>query len=152
MLSHRNVFMSTALTATVHVRRPGERVSALPFPHVYGNVVMKTCFLVGMTLITAERFDAGWALESIDRYQASLFEGVPTMYYCILMHPDLPHTDLGSLTRCTVGQTMPLTKIEAITEALGCPLLELWRMTEVAGPAISHSPYLPLCGIENQPE
>lgn len=145
MLSHRNVFMSTALTATVHVRRFGERVvSALPFPHVYGNVVMNACFLVGMTLITTERFDAGWALQSIEHYQANLFEGVPTMYYYMLMHPDLSHTNLGSLTRCTVGgQTMPVAKIEAITEAMGCPLLDLWGMTEVAGPAISHSPYLP---------
>ena len=145
MLSHRNVFMSTALTATVHVRQPGERVvSALPFPHVYGNVVMNACFLVGMTLITTERFDAGWALQSIERYKATLFEGVPTMFYYLLMHPDLPRSNLRSLTRCTVGgQTMPVAKIEAITEALGCPLLELWGMTEVAGPVISHSPYLP---------
>ncbi|WP_280327666.1 AMP-binding protein [Pseudomonas sp. BN102] len=145
MLSHRNVFMSTALTATVHVRRPGERVvSALPFPHVYGNVVMNACFLVGMTLISTERFDAGWALQSIERYQATLFEGVPTMFYYLLMHPDLPGSNLGSLTRCTVGgQTMPVAKIDAITTALGCPLLELWGMTEVAGPVISHSPYLP---------
>lgn len=145
MLSHRNVYMSTALTATMHVRRPGERVvSALPFPHVYGNVVMNACFLVGMTLITTERFDAGWALQSIERYQANLFEGVPTMFYYMLMHPDLPRSNLGSLSRCTVGgQTMPVTKIEEITKALGCPLLELWGMTEVAGPMISHSPYLP---------
>lgn len=145
MLSHRNVFMSTALTATVHVRQPGERVvSALPFPHVYGNVVMNACFLVGMTLISTERFDAGWALKSIERYQATLFEGVPTMFYYLLMHPDLPSADLRSLTRCTVGgQTMPVAKIDAITKTLGCPLLELWGMTEVAGPVISHSPYLP---------
>lgn len=145
MLSHRNVFMSTALTATVHVRRLGERVvSALPFPHVYGNVVMNACFLVGMTLITTERFDADWALKNIEHYQANLFEGVPTMFYYMLMHPDLSRTNLSSLTRCTVGgQTMPVAKIAAITKALGCPLLELWGMTEVAGPAISHSPYLP---------
>ncbi|QEY63046.1 long-chain fatty acid--CoA ligase [Metapseudomonas lalkuanensis] len=145
MLTHRNVFMSTALTATVHVRCPGERVvSALPFPHVYGNVVMNACFLVGMTLISTERFDADWALQSIERYKATLFEGVPTMFYYMLTHPSLSHTDLRSLTRCTVGgQTMPVAKIEAITKVLGCPLLELWGMTEVAGPVISHSPYLP---------
>lgn len=38
---------------------------------------------------------------------------------------------------------MPTAKIEEIVTAIGCPLLELWGMTEVAGPAISHSPYLP---------
>jgi long-chain acyl-CoA synthetase len=30
-----------------------------------------------------------------------------------------------------------------VEQAFGCPLLELWGMIEVAGPAISHSPYLP---------
>ncbi|WP_437882772.1 class I adenylate-forming enzyme family protein [Pseudomonas sp. LRF_L74] len=144
-LSHRCVYMSTALTATIHVRQRGERVvSVLPFPHVYGNVVMNACFLVGMTLISHERFDAGWALESIQRHRATLFEGVPTMYYYMLVHPRLDDFDLSSLLRCTVGgQTMPTAKIDAIVAALGCPLLELWGMTEVAGPAISHSPHLP---------
>lgn len=144
VLSHRNVFTSTALSATVHVRQQGETViSALPFAHVYGNVVMNACFLVGMTLVTTTRFDAGWALSSIEQYRATLFEGVPTMYYYLLTHPSLASTNVRSLTRCTVGgQTMPTAKIEAIVEVLGCPLLELWGMTEVAGPVISHSPYL----------
>jgi long-chain acyl-CoA synthetase len=143
-LSHRCVYMSTALTATIHARQRGERVvSVLPFPHVYGNVVMNSCFLVGMTLISHERFDAGWALQSIQKHRATLFEGVPTMYYYMLMHPQLGESDLSSLLRCTVGgQTMPTAKIDAIVTAFGCPLLELWGMTEVAGPAISHSPYL----------
>lgn len=143
-LTHRCVYMSSALTATIHVRQRGERVvSVLPFPHVYGNVVMNGCFLVGMTLISNERFDAGWALESIQKHRATMFEGVPTMYYYMLVHPQLAETDLSSLLRCTVGgQTMPTAKIDAIVAALGCPLLELWGMTEVAGPAISHSPYL----------
>lgn len=145
MLSHQNVYMSTALTATIHGRHPGERVvSALPFPHVYGNVVLNSCFLVGMTLITCKRFEPSWALRSIEQHKATLFEGVPTMYYYLLVDPLFLRTDLSSLLRCTVGgQTMPTAKIEEIVTAIGCPLLELWGMTEVAGPAISHSPYLP---------
>lgn len=145
MLTHRNVYMCTALTATMHVRQEGERVvSALPFPHVYGNVVLNSCFLIGMTLISTTRFDAAWALESIQRFEATLFEGVPTMYYYMLMHPSISATALKSLKRCTVGgQNMPVSKISEIVELFGCPLLELWGMTEVAGPALSHSPYLP---------
>ncbi len=145
MLSHRCVFMSTALTATIHVRRRGDIVvTALPLPHVYGNVVMNTAFLAGMRLVLLERFDAELALRTIQSECATMFEGVPTMYYYMLSHPQLGHTDLSSLERCTVGgQTMPTSKIEAVEKAFGCPLLELWGMTEVAGPAVSHSPYLP---------
>src|SRR3546814_10498477 len=40
MLTHGNIFASVAMTATIHVRTAHDRVySALPFPHVYGNVV-----------------------------------------------------------------------------------------------------------------
>ena len=145
MLTHRCVFMSTALSATVHVRHSGDRVvSALPLPHVYGNVVMNASLLSGATLVLMERFTAAGAFETIARHRATLFEGVPTMYYQMLAEFDGGLPDISSLTRCTVGgQTMPTANIEMVEKAFGCPLLELWGMTEVAGPAISHSPYVP---------
>lgn len=143
MLTHRNVYESLATTATIHVRHSGDTVlSALPFPHVYGNIVMNSAFLCGMRLVALPRFDAGEVLRLISEEKVTLFEGVPTMFYQMLAHPDITKANLTSLTRCTVGgQTMPTAKIEAVVERFGCPLLELWGMTEVAGPAISHSPY-----------
>ena len=145
MLSHRNVFGSAAHTATIHVRQRGETVlTALPFPHVYGCAVVNAAFLVGMRLALIERFDAGIALASIAAERATLFEGVPTMYYQMLAHPSITATDFSTLTRCTVGgQTIPTAKIEEAVNRFGCPILELWGMTEVAGPAASHSPYWP---------
>lgn len=145
MLSHRCIFSSTALTATIHVRTAADRIfSALPFPHVYGNVVMNACFLSGARLVAPARFDAGEALATIGAERITLFEGVPTMYYQMLAHPDIATADLSTLTRCTVGgQTMPVAKLDAVMERFGCPLLELWGMTELGGPAVSHSPYWP---------
>ena len=144
-LTHGNVFSSTSLTATIHVRTAGDRIySALPFPHVYGNVVMNACFLTGATLVAPARFEPGEALNAVAAERITLFEGVPTMYYQMLAHPRIADADLTSLTRCTVGgQTMPLSKIAAAAARFGCPMLELWGMTEVAGPATSHSPYWP---------
>lgn len=145
MLTHGAIFTSVAMTATVHVRTRTDRVlSALPFPHVYGNVVMNSGFLTGAQLTAPARFDAGQALASIGAERITLFEGVPTMYYQMLAHPDLATADLTSLTRCTVGgQTMPVAKLDAVAERFGCPILELWGMTEVGGPATSHSPWWP---------
>lgn len=159
MLTHGNIHASMAATATLHIRRTDDVVlSALPFSHVYGNIAMNTAFLCGMRLVTRARFDAGEMLQLIAQEHATLFEGVPTMYYQMLAHPDIVAADLRSLTRCTVGgQTMPTAKIEAVVARFGCPLLELWGMTEVAGPAITHSPYwsprhgsigLPVPGVE----
>lgn len=145
MLTHGAIFTSVAMTATVHVRTRSDRVwSALPFPHVYGNVVMNAGFLTGARLTAPLRFDAGKALADICEERITLFEGVPTMYYQMLAHPDLAGADLSSLTRCTIGgQAMPVAKLDAVAKRFGCPLLELWGMTEVSGPATSHSPWWP---------
>ncbi|MGN6358527.1 MAG: AMP-binding protein [Novosphingobium sp.] len=145
MLTHGNIFASVAMTATAHVRTHADRVySALPFPHVYGNVVMNCCFLTGAHLTAPVRFDAGEALAAIGERGITLFEGVPTMYYQMLAHPALGEADFGTVSRCTVGgQTIPAAKLEAIVRRFGCPALELWGMTELGGPATTHSPYWP---------
>lgn len=145
MQTHEAVYLSTALTATVHVRSAEDRVlTALPFPHVYGNVVMNAAFLAGLTLHLMPRFEPAAALNAIAADRITLFEGVPTMYYQMLSHPACAQTDFSSLTRCTVGgQTIPVVTLEEIRDRMGCPVLELWGMTEVAGPATSHSPYWP---------
>lgn len=145
VLSHRAIVASATGTATIHMRAYGEVVaSALPMSHVYGNIVLNSCLLVGMTLVSMPKFDVDQLCDMIERERVTLFEGVPTMYAYLLAHPGIGKRDLRSLRRCTVGgQTMPPAQIDAVEELLGCPLLELWGMTELAGPAISHSPYMP---------
>lgn len=143
--THQAVFLSTAMTATIHVRSPDDRVlSALPFPHVYGNVVMNATFLAGSQLHVMPRFDPAGAIAAIEERRITLFEGVPTMYYQMLSLPAIGQADFASLRRCTVGgQTIPVTVLQEVCKRMGCPILELWGMTEVAGPATTHSPYWP---------
>jgi long-chain acyl-CoA synthetase len=86
----------------------------------------------------------GRILESIQENRATMFEGVPTMYLYMLNAPQLRSFDLSSLTRCTVGgQTMPEIKMRQVEEAFGCPLIELWGMTELGGLGTTHSVYGP---------
>ena len=143
--THQAVFLSTAMTASIHVRAPDDRVlTALPFPHVYGNVVMNATFLAGSQLHIMPRFDPAGAMAAIGERAITLFEGVPTMYYQMLSHPAIGQADFTSLRRCTVGgQTIPVAVLQEASERMGCPILELWGMTEVAGPATTHSPYWP---------
>lgn len=145
MQSHRAVLLNTAMTALMHVRTPGDVVvTALPCPHVYGNVVMNAAMLYGMTLVLHASFVASEVLASIERHRATMFEGVPTMYAYLLDDPALASTDLSSLTRCTVGgQTMAVGKMREVEERFGCPLLELWGMTEIAGLGTTHPFYGP---------
>jgi len=135
MQSHRAVMLNGAMTAQMHLKSSLDTVvTALPCPHVYGNVVFNGAMLYGLTLVLHPRFDAAEILASIQLHKATMFEGVPTMYMYMLAHPELARFDISSLTRCTVGgQTMPKAKMEEVERRFGCPLIELWGMTELAG-------------------
>ena len=135
MQSHRAVILNGAMTAQLHLKTTLDTVvTALPCPHVYGNVVFNGAMMYGAKLVLHPRFDAGEILASIETHRATMFEGVPTMYMYMLVHPDFDRFDLSSLNRCTVGgQTMPVAKMQEVEKRFGCPLIELWGMTELAG-------------------
>jgi long-chain acyl-CoA synthetase len=119
-------------------------VTALPAPHVYGNVVINGTFLAGGSVVLMERFDPGQVLGLIGQHHATMFEGVPAMYAMLLADPALEGADLSSLTRCTVGgQTIPTTTISAWERRSGAPLIELWGMTEISGLGTTHALYAP---------
>ncbi|WP_248113755.1 class I adenylate-forming enzyme family protein [Ralstonia pseudosolanacearum] len=145
VLTHRAILMNTAMTATMHVRTAADTVvSALPCSHVYGNIVMNAAVAYGMTLVLHKAFEVEKVLASIQAERATIFEGVPTMYMYILNAPARGRYDLSTLTRCTVGgQTMPEAKMREAEAAFGCPLIELWGMTEIGGLGTTHSLYGP---------
>lgn len=140
MLRHSTIVMNTAMTALMHGRTSTDIVvSALPCTHVYGNVVMNAAVLCGMTLVLLPRFDEAEVLQAIQKHRATLFEGVPTMFMRMLNLPSFDTCDLSSLRVCTVGgQTMPVTKMEEVEKRFGCPLIELWGMTELGGLGTTH--------------
>ena len=145
MQSHRAVILNGAMTAQLHAKTPLDTVvTALPCPHVYGNVVFNGAMMNGLKLVMHPRFDAGEVLKSIADHRATMFEGVPTMYMVMLVHPDFDRFALASLSRCTVGgQTMPVAKMEEVERRFGCPLIELWGMTELAGLGTTFPSYGP---------
>ena len=146
MQSHRAVLLNCALTATMHGRDERDVVvTALPAPHVYGNVAINGTFLVGGTVVLMERFNAAEALALVDEHRATLIEGVPTMYAMMLAAPEIERADLSSLRRSTVGgQTISTAVIrEWERRSHGAPLLELWGMTELSGLGTTHALHAP---------
>lgn len=135
MLSHCAVVTNAAMTGLMHGRSALDTVvAALPLAHVYGNVVMNGTILTGATLCLLRAFDPDAVLAAIETHRGTSFEGVPTMYYRLLASPRLGSTDLSSLRMCAVGgQNIPVEKMTEIEEAFGCPLIELWGMSELAG-------------------
>ena len=74
----------------------------VPLFHVTGLVaIMLSCFRGGRKMVMMYRWDAGKALELIERERATYFTGVPTMTWEMMEHPDFERRDTSSLT--TVG-------------------------------------------------
>jgi long-chain acyl-CoA synthetase len=145
MLSHRAIVLNSALTSNMHART-GDDIcySALPCSHVYGNVVMNGAFFLGGKLILNDRFDAADTMGLIEQHLVTVFDGVPTMYFFMLADPKLDDFDLSSLRLCAVGgQTMPEPKMREAEERFGCPLIELWGMTELGGLGTTFPAYGP---------
>ena len=138
--SQRAVLMNCELTARMHGRSETDTVlTALPAPHVYGNVAINSTFLVGGTVVLMDRFDARATLDLIGKHRPTMFEGVPAMYAMLLAHERIEVADLTSLKRCTVGgQTIPLPTIERWQRITGARLIELWGMTELSGLGTTH--------------
>lgn len=145
MQSHRSLVLNCAYTATMHGRtRDDVIVTALPAPHVYGNVAINGTFLAGGTVVLMSRFDPAETLRLIGEHRATLFEGVPAMYAMLLADRSLATADLGSLTRSTVGgQTIAESVIDAWERRSGAPLIELWGMTELSGLGTTHAVFAP---------
>ena len=145
MQSQRAVLYNCALTATMHGRSERDVVvTALPAPHVYGNVAINGTFLAGGTVVLMRRFSPGEALGLLGEHRATMFEGVPAMYAMMLAAPDLDSAELTSLRVCTVGgQTIPVSTVEAWQRRSGAPLLELWGMTELSGLGTTHALFAP---------
>lgn len=135
MLSHKAVITNIMMASLMHGRCEQDVVvTALPCPHVYGKVIMSTCFQNGGTLVMHALFDPEQILESMEKYQATVFDGVPTMYMYMLESRSIVERNFSSMRLCSVGgQSMPLAKMAQIEESFQCPLIELWGMTELAG-------------------
>lgn len=100
---------------------------------------MNATFRSGGSLNLLRGFNDEDALAAIEASRATMFEGVPTMYFYMLASASLPKHDYKTLRLCTVGgQTMPVDKMQAVESAFGCPLVELWGMTELAGLGTTH--------------
>ena len=143
MQSHRAVVAAAVGTALMAARTSEDRVvTALPLFHVYGSCVLNAAMLAGSMLITLPRFSEVAMLGAIAEHRATLMDGVPTVYYYLLAHPDFDRYDLSSLRLCWVGgQSLPAAKSLEFTRRTGCAVHEVWGMTELAGAASANPVY-----------
>ncbi|MCX4766547.1 FadD3 family acyl-CoA ligase [Streptomyces sp. NBC_01275] len=104
-----------------------------PFFHCFGyKAGWLASFLHGVTVVPMPVFDAGRALEIIERERVSVLLGPPTIFQDLLHHPDRPARDLTSLrVSMTGGTTVPEPLVRAMKKELSFEIvMSAYGLTE----------------------
>ena len=145
MLTHYNmVSLQQQVTITWPFMEEGnETVMAfLPFFHIYGQVVLMLGGLTqGHTIVLFTTPDLDDILTAVERYQASAFYGVPTLYEYLKEYDKTDRVNWKRMKAIVCGaDTLHESTIEGWERRTGTKILEGYGMTETT--AVSHtSPY-----------
>ncbi len=90
-------------------------------------VIMK-----GATMVLEKGFEAGRALELIERHGVTMLAGVPTTYQLLADHPSWASTDVSSLQKLTCGGSAVPTRILNAYEDRGLRFSQGYGMTETS--------------------
>ncbi|MEY4237443.1 MAG: hypothetical protein RL339_44 [Pseudomonadota bacterium] len=144
MLTHQNITANTRQVEAIDPRQDARDmiVGVLPLFHVFANIcVLNRTVAHGGCIAMLPRFDAGQALKTLARVQATSMPGVPTMYQALLDHPACGKTDFSSLRVCiSGGAPLPQPLKQRFEAATGARLIEGYGLTETAGVATAN-PY-----------
>jgi long-chain acyl-CoA synthetase len=118
-------------------------LGALPLFHSFGQTCgLNATVRAGGCLTLVPRFDAGTALEVIQRDRVTVFQGVPTMYGALLNHPERERFDVSTLRLCVSGgAAMPVEVMRGFEEAFGCAILEGYGLSETSPIASFNHPH-----------
>jgi long-chain acyl-CoA synthetase len=146
-LTHDNLARNCEVAARtlLTVAQEDVMMGCLPLFHSFGQTsVMNVCFHAGAELTLVPRFDATKVLEVIERDGVTVFQGVPTMYFGLLHHPDRDSYDLSRLRICVSGgASMPVEVLHAFESAFGAIILEGYGLSETSPIASFNKPDRP---------
>jgi len=150
-LTHYNVvaLMNQALAFWPMFEEGKETVIAfLPFYHIYGQVVvMLNGLVMGATLVLFTTPDFDEILTAIERYQASGFYGVPTLYEYLKEHEKTNRVNWKRLKLVACGaDTLHRTTKETFEKRTQSTILEGYGMTETTSLSHATPPHRPVSG------
>ncbi|CAL4860232.1 long-chain fatty acid--CoA ligase [Microbacterium sp. MM2322] len=96
--------------------------------------------LKGGTLVLEKGFEAGRALDLIQRHRITMISGVPTTYQLMADHPAWADSDVTSLRTLTCGGSAVPERVLVAWEERGLSFSQGYGMTETSPGATSLSP------------
>jgi acyl-CoA synthetase (AMP-forming)/AMP-acid ligase II len=135
MLSHRALLTNLTTVAQTWQWTESDRLLlSLPCFHLHGlGLGILASFIVGSSIALRRRFIAEEILADLERCEATMFFGVPTMYNRLVSLPDgvIARSDLSRM-RLWVSGSAPLSAatFESFRRRFGTELLERFGMTE----------------------
>ncbi len=138
MLSHYNLIAAQTITAASFTAlQPGREVvlAFLPFFHIYGQVVLMLSHLCqGNLLVLFTNADTEAILEAMERYRATVFYGVPTLYEYLKDHKDTNKANWRRLKLVLSGaDTLHVSTMREWARRTGSNIVEGYGMSETAG-------------------
>ncbi len=132
-LTHFNLYMNCTVAGELFEFQDDDvGIAVLPLFHVFGlSSVLNTTVRYGGTMVLIPRFELEPVVEAIEKHRATIFAGVPTMYFGLLQM-DLSGRDLSSLrTGISGGAAIPGEVIKSFEEKFpGCVILEGYGLSE----------------------
>jgi long-chain acyl-CoA synthetase len=142
-LTHDNLRANSSAAAGLFELGEGDVIfGGLPLFHSFGQTcTMNAAIRSGAAITLLPRFDAGKALEILERDGCTVFEGVPTMYGALLHHADREAHDYSCLRVCVSGgASLPVELMRGFEQAFGCNVLEGYGLSETSPVASFNHP------------
>jgi long-chain acyl-CoA synthetase len=140
-LMHRNMIsnaMASDALFGADADHPDTLLCVLPLFHSFGQTVIQNAgFAFGGTVVLLPRFEAGPALELMDKEGVTFFAGVPTMYWGLLGALDDSGVDVKKLAdtmrvAAAGGSALPVEVHKEFERRFGVTILEGYGLSETS--------------------
>jgi len=137
MVSHRMICWNVLNTVIHDLTHDDVYVNVFPLFHAGGLFTyLSSQVIFGNTTVLTRQFDPAQVLDLIQRYRATVFAAVPTMYQILTTAPNWESADLSGLRFCTSGGApLPVPLVEKYTAEKGIRFKQGFGMTEF-GPGL----------------
>lgn len=135
-LTHSNLFMNALISTNLLNFEPTDvAILVLPLFHIMGmTCVMNAGVYKGCSLVLVPRFDPETVFDAMQKWRATIFTGVPTMFWALLNYTNSKF-DYDSISKnlkgCTSGgASLPVKVLEDFEKRFNVPVLEGYGMSE----------------------